>query len=1282
MSAEVPLQVVVRVRPLIGEEINRDACLYCVPNEAEIVVGHGRHFYFDHVLNEESSQADVYDCCVRPLCLAFFEGYNATVFTYGQTGSGKTYTMGTGNCVYLDEKERGIIPRAVADVFSQVEKLQNSSVCKIRLSFIEIYKEETTDLLENSSKSLLIREDEAGNTVVVGVREEPVETFEEVLNILDAGTAIRHVGATNMNEASSRSHCIFTLRLDQYPLEDHESKGNVLSSQFHFVDLAGSERAHRTGNQGERFKESVSINNGLLALSNVICALSDPKRKLQHVPYRESKLTRLLKDSLGGNSRTVMITCLSPALSDLDENINSLKYATRAKTIRNKPKVNWDMESSKLNRMQTEIEILKTQLKSRGGSAPSPMTAFDVEKINILEVENEKHESEHQDYLKNLHAVNSLLQAVDMFVDLPVVLKHEIGEWRKGWEKSQFVRPMTAPSRGSMFRRPQNDVIENLRCELDRYKEECESKCRDLEELRQDMIEFGEENAQLRLELDVAVNSKNELQEKLLEQHISLQQFNDIKEVATYRDEKEARNQLNGGQITAEERLFQTFRAKSNLLISQHDDLDEVKYDENITSDEDEESFRPNGTHRIYKDTNQKKSSQEEMKQPLVSNIPRLIKSKSISAINRNKTAVLRKAPHENMFELTHGYDTAKHAAKIADINMIDATNQLRELQLNIRRKEELITDLSKSEKAAKETIHTFSNKLNKLEKEYEEAKKNLEDAHSKITDHEKSSNNKDTNQKSKLQNDFKKRLTVMQKKYDTLNKKQTVQNRLASYQETNEKKIKELEANISRMKNQHIELERKYKSEADKKSKFQHESQKNEQRIKELEVKTNKQEKLLKRKNEEVATAQRKLRTTNFALESSKLTEHLEKKRVWLDNEIEKIIARKEEIDLLEVELRERDESLKKKETLLSEKDELEIKKSKSNKNLSQSIVKLSLQMDTIDEQIKNISQTQPAEKPNKNVKKLISVKTELNKQKEHLELSVKTGGLELYEERRLIELGEALEAVDEAIVYKNDLINQKQSFLSEKHIDSYNNVDHLLNDMGELTKDEYKHLLAKLFLKIVELRTLDQEHEESRCHFELTISEQEKKIFDLQHMSQIIESRHEQAVFELNINYEKEMQFLVEQLRVMESEMNAAKDTVSLTKRIKILEKELYYYKVKARKYKEQLKDFSNDVSTDPEELFNQNHPRVNSGGKPVVGDEFHFPPVQLKAQLLEHNGVASNVINAVEHQRLQDIFDSKPPTSSMSKKPRKDELHKNRFKEDISFTDSIESSTTGTL
>lgn len=212
--------------------------------------------------------------------------------------------------------------------------------------------------------------------MIVGAKEFQVECADEVMSLLESGNAARHTGTTQMNEHSSRSHAIFTISICQKQSAETQKNTDVrqdpswksvrmIASKFHFVDLAGSERVTKTGNTGERFKESIQINSGLLALGNVISALGDPKRKSVHIPYRDAKITRILKDSLGGNAKTVMITCISPSSSDFDESLNSLKYANRAKNIRNKPVVNYNPDQDRIDEMELEIRLLREALQNQ-----------------------------------------------------------------------------------------------------------------------------------------------------------------------------------------------------------------------------------------------------------------------------------------------------------------------------------------------------------------------------------------------------------------------------------------------------------------------------------------------------------------------------------------------------------------------------------------------------------------------------------------------------------------------------------------------------------------------------------------------------------------------------------------------------------------------------------------------------------------------------------------------------------------------------------------------------
>ncbi|KAG7398824.1 Kinesin-like protein kif21b [Phytophthora boehmeriae] len=378
------VRVAVRIRPLIGrEKVERcDECVSVLEEENQIVMGKNRAFTYDYVFGKYVQQSDIWRC-VDPLIKATFDGYNSTIFAYGQTGSGKTYTMGSGSSVHIPPEDYGIIPRVISYMFEQIDSktLENAHYkAELHIRFLEIYGEEIHDLLVTLDEStgenkVSLREAENGEVQVTGAAEVRVVDADECMRLLERGTLCRTTGSTLMNAHSSRSHAIFTVTMVQnVPIRDPPADGAELaegdyetrSSYFNFVDLAGSERQKRTQAEGKRLKEGIDINKGLLALGNVISALGDDKKRGRvHVPYRDSKLTRMLQDSLGGNSRTLMFTCVSPADVNFEETLNALKYANRARNIQNKPVVNRD-ESSELRRQLEMLQMEVHRLRNPG----------------------------------------------------------------------------------------------------------------------------------------------------------------------------------------------------------------------------------------------------------------------------------------------------------------------------------------------------------------------------------------------------------------------------------------------------------------------------------------------------------------------------------------------------------------------------------------------------------------------------------------------------------------------------------------------------------------------------------------------------------------------------------------------------------------------------------------------------------------------------------------------------------------------------------------------------
>ncbi|XP_053692673.1 kinesin-like protein KIF21A isoform X2 [Sabethes cyaneus] len=380
---ESSVRVAVRIRPQIPRELI-DMCRVCTqvtPGEPQVYLGSDKAFTFDYVFDTTATQVSLYASCVEKLVEGALKGYNATVLAYGQTGSGKTYTMGTGFERDIPEFQEGIIPRAVRHLFEGITQLQatpydddgvylGSLQFSVAAQFMELYNEEIIDLLDPYSKGRIfkIHEDASGGISVAGATIKPLSGPQDALRCLMQGALARTTASTQMNEQSSRSHALFTILIRRQRVMSAEECGNpegdleTLTSKFHFVDLAGSERLKRTGATGERAREGISINCGLLALGNVISALGDKTKKVSHVPYRDSKLTRLLQDSLGGNSQTIMIACVSPSDRDFMETLNTLKYANRARNIKNKVQINQDQSSRTISQLRREIAALQLEL--------------------------------------------------------------------------------------------------------------------------------------------------------------------------------------------------------------------------------------------------------------------------------------------------------------------------------------------------------------------------------------------------------------------------------------------------------------------------------------------------------------------------------------------------------------------------------------------------------------------------------------------------------------------------------------------------------------------------------------------------------------------------------------------------------------------------------------------------------------------------------------------------------------------------------------------------------
>ena len=341
-----------------------------------------------------AGQDNLFQDLGAPLLDNAFQGYNNCIFAYGQTGSGKSYSMmGYG-------EEAGVIPRICRDMFARITALQSDPNlrCRVEVSYLEIYNERVRDLLNPSTKgNLKVREHPSTGPYVEDLAKLVVRSFQEIENLMDEGNKARTVAATNMNETSSRSHAVFTLTLTQKRHDVETSMDTEKVAKISLVDLAGSERASSTGATGSRLKEGAEINRSLSTLGRVIAALADlssiKKKNASMVPYRDSVLTWLLKDSLGGNSMTAMIAAISPADINFEETLSTLRYADSAKRIKNHAVVNEDPNARMIRELKEELAQLRSKLGGGNGAVGvgpdtyPPGTPLDQQIVSITQTD-------------------------------------------------------------------------------------------------------------------------------------------------------------------------------------------------------------------------------------------------------------------------------------------------------------------------------------------------------------------------------------------------------------------------------------------------------------------------------------------------------------------------------------------------------------------------------------------------------------------------------------------------------------------------------------------------------------------------------------------------------------------------------------------------------------------------------------------------------------------------------------------------------------------------------
>ncbi|NXB77699.1 KIF27 protein, partial [Donacobius atricapilla] len=1163
---EIPVKVAVRVRPLLSKEIlhNHQACVRLVPNAKQVIIGRDHVFTFDFVFGKNSTQEEVYAVCIKPLLVSLTEGYNATVFAYGQTGSGKTYTIGGDHIASVAVDERGIIPRAIQELFHHISEHRNINFC-VKVSYIEVYKEELRDLLdlETSVKELHIREDEKGNTVIVGAKEFQVECADEVISLMESGNAARHTGTTQKNEHSSRSHAIFTISIRQKQSAEYQKNTDVaqdsISSKFHFVDLAGSERVAKTGNTGERFKESIQINSGLLALGNVISALGDPKRKSVHIPYRDAKITRILKDSLGGNAKTVMITCISPSSLDFDESLNSLKYANRAKNIRNKPVVNYNPEKDRIDEMELEIRLLREALQSQQINNQH-LHNLNEEKARISSLEEQlTHlQMEYFSYRNFVDEAFPFLVDLNDDVSLRTSQRDRLQSWITMVQKvrKESVTMQETDTGAETSSVPHHITILQLKKEL--------KKCQQVVVMDEELLSQKNHEVQImQNQLKTLLQEKEEQQEflkeaqeiqrlqteKMVEQQmlidqlkLKLEKFADVKPLdftSAYEDGPavmafarrpysipatknllrplhlpsgtEIQKGYTSPSVLSLAQIMAEFHVRRQIILSRLEDQDKVLHHRLSDLSDEEEDNTGSEEKTSYKHFINRTWTQNHTSVCFLRDVSDLKCQADKSGLSNKSALQTDKTTGEEIDSLQKIHVFNMQKLKNSELRLAEAEQKIRELALNIKRKEELIKELVRTGKDAQSVSRQYSLKISKLELEIEQAKREVAEMQKQLQELD-SKELRDNPEKVMLQKECQKRMEAAKLKVQTLQKKQQDTKNLASLSNQSEREARELEQKVAQMKHQQSQIQKRLCEESEKKKQLEAELQQDQQQIKELQLKMEQQQKILKLKDKEIAAFKKK---KNNSVGTPQKLQKLEEQKKWLDEEMERILQQNQQLAELEEDLKKREAIVAKKEALLQEKSHLEIKKLRSS-------------------------------------------------QEEHI----------------LFQLEEGIEALVAAIDYKNESIHNRQHLLRSSSQSLSQSKHNVIGKLVSLSAAELRAIIISYFNKIVGLRASERK-------LQVQIEEQEMKSIHQKNMMRELESALEQIKLQCDRQlthqrqeHEKKIQFILKHFKEQNSE-GIAETLKAYEVKIQQLEKDLFFYKKTSRELKKKLKGLLGESS-----------------------------------------------------------------------------------------------------
>ncbi|XP_070763044.1 kinesin-like protein KIF21A [Enoplosus armatus] len=836
-----------RIRPQLAREKIEGChiCTYVMPGEPQVILGKDKAFTYDYMFDMDSQQDDIYTNCTEKLIEGCFEGYNATVFAYGQTGSGKTYTMGTGFDVNILDEELGIIPRAVHHLFKGIEERRQAAQeqglpvpeFKINAQFLELYNEEVLDLFDSTrdmkqKSHIKIHEDATGGIYTVGVTTRTVSSEAEMIQCLKLGALSRTTASTQMNVQSSRSHAIFTIHLCQVRVcasdnqetetDNRVSNGNsemdeyeTLTAKFHFVDLAGSERLKRTGATGDRAKEGISINCGLLALGNVISALGDRGKRASHVPYRDSKLTRLLQDSLGGNSQTVMIACISPSDRDFMETLNTLKYANRARNIKNKVMVNQDKASQQISALRTEIARLQMELMEY--KTGKRMAGEDgVESFSDMFHENSMLQTENSNLRVRVKAMQETIDA----------------------QRARLTQLLSDQANQALARAGEGgtEEIGNM----------IQSYIKEIEDLRAKLLESEAVNEHLRKNLSRASNRQSFYGGPGSFSSTGLapeKETSDIIELA-----KKDLEKLKKREKKKKKRLQQLLEERERVEREEVVVVEEVE-DASVNKEEVPDNEQEKGTE---KEMTERANEDAEME---------------VQEGSDHEEGEEEEEEDEEEMDVEESSDDSDSESDEKENFQADLANITCEIAI----KQKLIDELENSQRRLHTLKQQYEQKLMMLQCKIRDTQLERDRVLHNMTSVESGTEDKAR----KIKAEYEKKLSVMNKELQKLHSAQKEHARLLKNQSQYEKQLKKLQMDVAEMKKTKVRLMKQMKDQQEKNrmnesrrnreiASLKKDQRKQEHQLKLLEAQKRQQELILRRKTEEVTALRRQARPTS----------------------------------------------------------------------------------------------------------------------------------------------------------------------------------------------------------------------------------------------------------------------------------------------------------------------------------------------------------------------------------------------------------------------------------